>query len=317
MHKTFLSVVSPVHPDIEVVKNFIEAVSETLRKYFLDYELILVNPKSKFSRPNLKEDLSKMDPMDLKNVCIYHFSNDCEMENAIVGGLDNAHGDYVILLDMQFYRQTDLIEKLYIETQKNFDIVSLEYRGRGGSRIRKLLLRIFYRLLRKYSGLQLDYKTHSNRIISRRALNRLLTIRSDWNFLKANLSQVGFPATSLVTDISDDLKGKKLYDEMRLALSILISRTTILNKLFVYLFIASSLFSVLVIINAILVRFTGHDILGFPQQHVAGWAFTIIFLAITFNILLIILYFLYIYLTNIYSQVLRRPLYGIDSVEKF
>lgn len=317
MHKTFLSIVSPVHTDINVVKEFVVKVMEVLRHNFQDYELILVNPQSNCSPSNIKESLSVIDPVLLKNLCVYHFSYDCDRENAIVGGLDNAHGDYVMLLDMSFCHQTELIEKLYIESRNNFDIVTLKYRERGGSKIRRTLLRLFYRLLRTYSGLQLDEKIHSNRIMSRRALNRLLTIRGDWNFLKANLSQVGYPTSYVITDIPEKPGDKNLFDEFRLALSILISRTTILNKLFVVLFVASSVMSLLVIVNAFMVKFAGFDLFGVPRQHVAGWAFTTIFLAITFNVLLIILYFLYIYLTNIYSQVQRRPLYGIDYIEKF
>lgn len=317
MHKSFISVVSPVHPDTRVVEKFVTTISGILQTKFSDYEMILINCRRDLSGRNLRDQLSTLSPGILKNVCIYNFSHQIETHNAIVGGLDNAHGDYVILLDMKFYEQGELIEKLYQRSQDNFDVVYLKYEDRGGSAGRRFLLKLFYNLIRKYSDMELDYKSHSNRLISRRALNRLLTTRSDWNFLIANLSEVSYPKASLITNIPPEPKEKPLYDEIRLAISVLISRTTLLNKLFLYLFVSSTFFSLLVIINALLVRFTGHDIIGLPREYVPGWAFIIIFLAITFNILLLILYFLYIYLNTIYTQVQRRPLYNIESIDKF
>lgn len=317
MYKSFISVVSLVHPDTRVVEKFITAICGTLETKFSDYEMILINYSKDFSGRSLKDQLTSLSPDLLKNVCIYNFSHQIETHNAIVGGLDNAHGDYVILLDMKFYNQEELIEKLYKQSQDNFDIVYLQYADRSGSVSRRFLLKLFYSLIRKYSDMNLDYKSHSNRLISRRALNRLLANRSDWNFLIANLSEVSYPMTALITDIPPDSSEKPLYDEIRLAISVLISRTTLLNKLFLYFFLSSTFFSILVIINALLVRFTGHDIIGFPQEHVPGWAFIIIFLAITFNILLLILYLLYVYLNTIYTQVRRRPLYNIESIDKF
>jgi hypothetical protein len=316
MYNSFISIVSPVHPDINIVKMFLQGVSQELQKKFSDYEIILINCNF-YPEQNLRESFSSMNPALLKDVSIYNFTRQIEIHNAIVGGLDNAHGDYVILLDMKFYQQTDLIEKLYLESQENFDIVCLKYKERRVSFMRKLLLKLFYNLIRRFSGMTLDYKTHSNRIISRRALNRLLTYRSDWNFLTGNLSEAGYPTSYLVTDIPPDAKEKSLHDEIRSAIPVLISRTTLLNKIFLYLFIFSLAFSFIVILNALMVRFSGHDLFGIPQEQVPGWAFLVVLLSINFNILLVILYFLYIYLTTIYAQVRRRPLYNIESIEKF
>ena len=176
---------------------------------------------------------------------------------------------------------------------------------------------IFYYLIRKFSKLDLDYKDHSNRIISRRALNRILKLRGNWSFLLANLSESSYPTSHLVVDIHNKKNSKSFSDQIRFTISILISRTNLFNKLFIYIFLISSIFSFAVIVNALLVRYKGYDIFGVIREYVPGWTFIVIFTAITFNILLVSLYFLYIYLSTIATSVQRNPLYTIESIDKF
>jgi dolichol-phosphate mannosyltransferase len=317
MHEVFLSIVSLVDPDISLVNKYLKKISQVLQKKFSSYEIILVNCNQETTHRSLLKEISLLEDAVLKEVSIYNLSNRTDKSSAIVAGLDNAHGDYVILLDMNLGGETDIIEKLFLETQRNFDIVYLKYEKRRIPLIRKNLIRFFYFLVNKFSDLELDYRTHSNRIISRRALNRLLMNRGDWNFLTANLSDVGYSSSYLISDISTGREKRPLYDDVRRAVAILMSVTTLFNKLFLYLFFVSLSFSILVIVNALLVRFYGHDILWYPRDYVPGWAFIVVFLAITFNILLVILYFLYIYLTTIYNQVIKKPMYTIESIDKF
>ena len=317
MHEAFISIVSVMDPNISMVRQYLVKVSEALKNQFNDYEIIILNCSGATTIHSLLKDISRLDPLVLKEVSIYNLSNRTNKSSAIVAGLDNAHGDYVILLDMPLSDDPDIIERLYLESQKNLDIVYLKYENRRIPFMRKYLLRFFYYLINKFSDLKLDYKVHTNRIISRRALNRLLMNRSDWSFLVANLSDVGYSSSCLVSDVPYEAEKRPLYEEIRRAITILMSRTTLFNKMFLYLFFVSLSFSVVVIINALLVRFTGHDILGWPREYVPGWTFIVVFLAITFNIVLVILYFLYIYLSTIYRQVLKKPMYNIESIDKF
>jgi len=74
---------------------------------------------------------------------------------------------------------------------------------------------------------------------------------------------------------------------------------------------------IIVIINALKVKFAGYDLLGNPQEAVSGWTFLVVLMSIFFAITCLNLYIMAIYLANIYHEIKKRPLYIIESVQRF
>jgi hypothetical protein len=134
--------------------------------------------------------------------------------------------------------------------------------------------------------------------------------------MKAIYSIVGYNTTCIPTDqpLQDEDTGfRERFGASLVAIS---SFTTFLSSVLLWIFIISLLFLVVVIINALVVKFAGYDLLGNPQEAVTGWTFLVVLMSIFFAITCLNLYIMSIYLANIYHEIKKRPLYIIESVQR-
>jgi hypothetical protein len=181
--------------------------------------------------------------------------------------------------------------------------------------IHQLFYSLFYGILKRYSQLKFDDRAHDTRIISRRALNSLLRLRENLRYMKAIYSLVGFPTAYIEVDVPLERK-RSLGEEFRTSLLAISSYTTFLRSLLLWIFLLSFGFLVLVVINAVKVRFTQIDLLGNYHETVSGWTFLVVLISIFFAITCLNLYIMSIYLSNIYQEIKQRPMYIIESVKR-
>lgn len=316
MYNTFLSLINVVNSPGESVllPEYLEGVYSVLQEHFSDYEIILVN---NLPGRELNETLKDLSPAVKKHIYVLNLSSKTNKNHAFVAGLDRANGDYTVIFEFDFYQQPQLILDLFRRTQDHYDIVYLQAKKRVTKPQFRWLYSLFYGILRRYSSLKIDDKAHNTRIISRRALNSLLRLRENLRYMKAIYSIVGYNTTSIPTDqpLQDEDTGfRERFGASLVAIS---SFTTFLSSLLLWIFIISLLFLVIVIINALKVKFAGFDLLGNPQEAVTGWTFLVVLTSIFFAITCLNLYIMSIYLANIYHEIKKRPLYIIESVQRF
>lgn len=316
MYNTFLSLINVVNSPDEtaMLQEYLEGVYSVLRKHFSDYEIILVN---NLAGRQLDDLLGGLAPSLKQHIYVLNLSTKTNKNHAFVAGLDRANGDYTVIFEFDFYRQPELILDLFKRTQDHFDIVYLQAKKRITQPQFRWLYTLFYGILRRYSSLKIDDKAHNTRIISRRALNSLLRLRENLRYMKAIYSIVGYNTTYLSTDqpIQDENTGfRERFGASLVAIS---SFTTFLSSVLLWIFIISLVFLVIVIINALKVKFASFDLLGNPQEAVSGWTFLVVLMSIFFAITCLNLYIMSIYLANIYHEIKKRPLYIIESVQRF
>ena len=96
MGKKLLSIIIPCYNEEKTVETIYVAITDTmdmLPQY--DYEILFVNDGSKDNTLNKLTGLSEMDV----HVKYYSFSRNFGKEAAIYAGLNNARGDYVVIMD--------------------------------------------------------------------------------------------------------------------------------------------------------------------------------------------------------------------------
>ena len=317
MYNAFISIVCAVNhrQEVEQLPIYLANVFSVLEIKFTDYEIVIVN-NSSFELEIaqtirlLKEDLRK-------NIFLLNLSSAVNKNHAFFAGLDRANGDYTIIFEFDFLQKPELIEQLYLRTLDKFDIVYCRAKGRDAGH-KGVFYTIFYYILKKYSDLDIDENAHNTRIISRRALNSLLRLRENLRYMKAIYSIVGYKTTGV--DVIEPLP-KDIYDsfseQFRTSLVAITSFTTFLRNLMLWILIFSLGFMVLVVWNAMKVKFTNYDILGNYQEVITGWTFTVVLMSIFFAITCLNLYIISIYLANIYNEIKQRPLYIIESIKRF
>lgn len=318
MQTAFISIVSVIQNSAEVGRlgQFLENTATFLKATFSDFEIILINNRQAVYE--IAPVIKSLSPEIKKHIHLIHLSTQFNKNHAIMAGLDRANGDYTVIFEPDFGNEPQWIEKMYLESQRGFDIVYLKALKKDASFLTGFLRSLFYFILKNYSDLKVDPLAHDTRLISRRALNSLLRLRENLRYMKAIYSVVGYKTTFLETGKALGSNGQEKFSErFRTSLVAISSFTTFLRTLSLWVFLLSGLFVVLVIFNAVKVKLTKVDIFGTHHETLSGWAFLVVIIAIFFSITFFNLYILSVYLSNIYAEIKQRPLYIIESIERF
>ena len=122
MHFSFISLVTILHTqdDFDKLESSLPELHRTLQFNFKDFEIIIVNNTSDQS---ITDTIDQFEPDIKKEIYLIHLSKITDPNNAILAGLDQANGDYIVFLESQFYNAPSLISDLYGKSQENNDIV--------------------------------------------------------------------------------------------------------------------------------------------------------------------------------------------------
>ena len=287
--KNFISSVIYLGNNQETIKNFLMYVDIYFSKAFLAYEYVIVN--------NSSEDKSISIIKEIKNlvggkITIVNLSGRHTKDNAMAAGQDIAIGDYVFEFDEPVVDfSTEDLEKVYKKSLEGYDVVS-------ASNKRKLsILSKFYNKV--ISALQLKkkpVKSESLRVISRRAINRVYKEKNSFIYRKLAYEKSGFDTFHYYYE------GKKVNQnnneclsmKLSVRMSILFKYTNFTTKYIVGLSILFIVF------------------LGISIVRESLW---IILLFLIFGVLLSLVISLK-FLSDIYNEVIKKPLYIFKSVDR-
>lgn len=316
---SFISIVNVIQSNRQTreLSAWLTGLYAELKAQFSDFEFVLVN--NHCDQSLLDEAITPL-PEDLrKNIFLLNLSAPVSRDNALLAGLDRANGDYTVIFEFDFSGKPQLVTRLWETSQRGADIVYLRARERRLPFASKLLYKVFYYIMQRWSGLRLDQRAHHTRIFSRRALNSLLRLRENSHYLKANYALVGYNTDSL--DVEEALlpdPEATLGRQFKASLVAITSFTSFLRTLLLWIFLFSVLFASLAIFNAVKVKLTNVDIFGdHVTSSLTGWASLVVLMSVFFAITCLNLYIMSIYLSNIYSEIKNRPLYIIESVKRY
>jgi len=318
MRHSFISVIGVVQSqrNIRALPDWLTGLYAELSANFSDFEFVLIN--NHCLQSDIDDALKPLPEALRKNIFLLNLSTLVNRDNALLAGLDRANGDYALVFEFDFADQPQLISQLWEKSQEGFDIVYLRAQERKMSFAGRLLYRVFYGIMRRYSGLKLDPRAHHTRIISRRALNSLLRLRENSHYLKAIYAMVGYNTAYL--DVQAPLEpdpGSSFGQQFRNSLVAITSFTTFLRSLLLWIFLFSVVVAGTTIYNAVKVKFTNVDIFGDHHETLSGWPFLVVLISIFFAITCLNLYIMSIYLSNIYTELKNRPPYIIESVKRY
>ena len=311
MHNKFISAIILLKSEyLKDINSYLINVHKILENNFTHFEIILVNNCMHRYIRELTNDLGKNIK---KDIGVINLSRKINQDNAIIAGFDRANGDYTIILDLNFKNNPNHIVSLFQQSQKNYDIVCLKYKSRYIPKSKIIFYKLFYYLINKHSDFKIDINLHESRIISRRALNAISSLRESLRYMKGIYSIVGYKTKSIEVDIPVH-EPEKFTLQIQSFFIAITSFTGLLSKLFLLIFFTSIIFIVFVSVNAIKVKYHSYDILGnYIELLPVGWTFLIILLSTIFTAISFMLYIISIYLDNIFQEVKHRPIYIVES----
>jgi len=307
-----LSVVVPLYNEELVIEEMYRRLDKVLRECVDSYELILVNDGSRDRTVELARQICKAD----KNVKFVNLSRNFGHQLAITAGMDRSGGRCVVIIDADLQDPPEVIP-LMLEKWRNEGcqvVYGMRAKRKGESWFKKTTARLFYRLLRRMTAVDIPVDTGDFRLMDRRVLGEFLKMREQARFVRGMVSWVGFKQGYVTFERDERFAGETKYPfkkMVKFAIDGVLSFSQVPLKV-------ASMFGFLSALVSFVFMVYGFVVWAFfPQHLVPGWAST--FSAILFigGVQLICLGILGEYVGRIYEEVKRRPLYIIQEELNF
>jgi glycosyltransferase involved in cell wall biosynthesis len=184
-----LSIVVPCYNEEAVLAVFDARLRETLDRLPIAYELCYVDDGSQDGTLDRLRALAADHPGSTRFVS---FSRNFGKEAGMLAGLKEATGDAVILMDADLQHPPALIPRmLELHGQGHDQVVAR--RTRDGDRfVRTAFSRLYYRLMNRAVDVELTDGVGDFRLLSRQAVDALLSMPEYNRFSKGLFSWIGF-----------------------------------------------------------------------------------------------------------------------------
>lgn len=156
----------------------------------LTFEFVFINDGSKDGTLEILSRAAIEDP----RVRYISFSRNFGKESAIYAGMEHSKGDFVALMDADLQHPPAMLQEMYDALEEGeYDIAAARRVSRKGEPpIRSFFARLFYRLINKISKAEFVDGASDFRMLSRRAVNAILSMGEYNRFSKGIFGWIGF-----------------------------------------------------------------------------------------------------------------------------
>ena len=192
-----LSIICPAFNEEDVLLLFHREIRRVMKQLAQPFEVVFVNDGSTDDTINLMYELRERHD----NTTIVDLSRNFGKEIALTAGLDAAVGDAVVVIDADLQDPPALIGELIDGWREGYEVVYAQRLARHGeSWLKKKTASIFYALMRKAGPVGLPENVGDFRLMSRKAVDAVCSIRERHRFMKGVFAWVGFPAKAVPYD---------------------------------------------------------------------------------------------------------------------
>lgn len=303
---SLLSIIVPCFNEEESVNIFYNEITETLKNISINYEIIFVNDGSSDDTLNNIKMLSKYN-----NIRYISFSKNFGKEAALFAGLNYSRGDYAVIMDVDLQDPPGLLpEMISIIRNSDYDIIATRRVSRDGEPIiRSYFARLFYKVINKFSNLELADGARDYRIMTRQVVDSILQLNEYNRFSKGLFSWIGFKTKWLEYENIGRISGETSWSFWRLfkySIEGVVAFSTLPLSISTFLGIIFSVIAFILIFIVVIRNLLYSD----PVQ---GWTSTICVILLLGGIQLFSIGILGKYLEKTYLETKNRPIYIIKE----
>jgi len=246
---------------------------------------------------------------DSPNTVLLDLSRNFGKEAAMTAGIDHASGDALVVIDADLQDPPELIpEMLRVFRSGDYDVVYAQRASRRGETFfKKTSAHLFYRVIRRLTGIDFPRDTGDFRLLNGRAIEALRRLREHHRFMKGLFAWIGFRQAAMLYDRDARFAGESKFNYWRLwnfSLEGITSFTTAPLKVASYFGLVTSvgaaMYGVLIVVRTL--------IFGNP---VAGYPSLLVFILFLGGLQLLTLGIMGEYLGRIFNESKHRPLYFV------
>ena len=196
--KKLVTILVPAYNEQDVLNMLydrLKAIMDTQSNY--DFEVLLINDGSKDNTLNLMKELREKD----KRICYLNLSRNYGKETAMIAGLDYSKGDCVIIIDADLQDPPELIPQMLEYWEQGYDDVYAKRKSRKGeSFLKKFTSKMYYKTLQSVTNIEIQKDTGDFRLLDRRCVEALKSIRESQRYTKGLFSWIGYNKKEILFD---------------------------------------------------------------------------------------------------------------------
>lgn len=305
-----ISIIVSVYNEEEVLFEFYRETIKVLLLIDNPYEIIFVNDGSVDGSRGILFKIAKDD----ENVKVVHFSRNFGHEAAMIAGIDNASGDYLVCMDADLQHPPTLLPKMLRKFESGYDIINMVRTvNKSAGIIKNITSSMFYKVINRLSDIHLVSNASDFFGISKRVADVLRSsYREKTRFLRGYVQNVGFNTVNIEYEARKRYAGESKYSIKKLfrfSMNTIMTFSNLPLKLGIY---AGSMAAFLAIIMMI------YTIVSFIRVGTpSGYATTICLICFMFSVLFFIVGIIGEYLGLILSEIKDRPIYIVEEKINF
>lgn len=304
-----ISVIVPCYNEEKALPIFYDELNKIIEKDFegINFEILFVDDGSKDNTLNVIKDLKKKD-IRIKYIT---FSRNFGKEAAILAGLENVSGEYVVMMDADMQDPPALLRQMYdIVKNEGYDCAATRRVTRKGEpKIRSFFARQFYKIIDKLTDFEMVDGARDYRFMTKQMADSVATMKEYNRFSKGLFSFVGFKTKWIEYENIERVAGETKWSFWKLfkyAVEGIVAFSTtplILSSILGVVFCVIAAIAILAIIIKTL-------IFGDPTS---GWPSLVCIIVFVSGVQLLFLGIIGQYMSKMYLEVKKRPIYIIKD----
>jgi len=303
-----ITVAVPCYNEEEALTPFYAEITRVAAEMpYVDFEFLFINDGSRDKTLQKIRELAQTDD----RVKYISFSRNFGKEAGIYAGLENASGDYVVIMDADLQDPPALLPEMYrAVTEEGYDCVgSRRVTRKGEPPIRSFFARMFYKLINKMSDAQIVDGARDFQMMSRKVVQAILSMGEYNRFSKGIFGWIGFRKKWLEYENIERVAGETKWSFWKLflyAIEGIIAFSTaplVISSIFGLLCCVLAFVMIVVIIVRTLV-------FGDPT---AGWPSLVCIMLLLSGIQMLCIGIVGQYLAKTYLETKKRPIYLVGE----
>lgn len=299
-----LSVVIPAFNEQEMVPAAAGQIDGILSRAGIPHELIFIDDGSRDA--TWAEIRAESEHRD--TVRGVHFSRNFRKEAAIFAGLQAADGDCVAVIDCDLQHPPEKLVEMYRLWEQGVEVVEGVKTDRGEESLaHRVAAKTFYRLISEATHIDMT-RASDFKLLDRKAVNVLLSMREKRAFFRALSSWIGFRTAEVPYEVRERAAGESKWSTwllIKYALSNITAFTSLPLHLITGCGTASFLAALIVGIVSIVRLAMGRVVTG-----LTGAVILLLFLS---GLIMVGLGIIGYYLGNIYMEIQDRPRFIVSE----
>lgn len=300
------SIIAPIFNELENLPILYQRITDVMNKAGEPWELILIDDGSSDGSSELIKELASKDARVRPVIFARNFGH----QIAVTAGLDYSRGEAVTIIDADMQDPPEVILDLIQKWREGYEVVyAVRAEREGETWFKTFTASLFYRVIFRITDIKIPLDTGDFRLMDRKVVNVMNTMREHHRFLRGMSAWVGFKQIGVSYKRAARFAGSTKYPfkkMLRLALTAITGFSYVPLQLATYLgFIAAGISIIAIPIVAVM-RFTG-------SQSFFGQATTLVAVLFLGGVQLISLGILGEYIGRIYDEVKGRPLYIVSQ----